>query len=306
MLGKKLVSVYVIFVLSYLWLIFVIPPSNSAMTNYNLTSAQVTLLQLTVALPLIIIWGLAFFAYSRFSRYALVVKKSAEGTAFSKLATGLFLLALWLPLTSLVSNVTTHIYREMPDTTAQMVIVNNYFNLAITAFAIVMIYRGAKALIPKKNLNANLQLDKLVLPVFIILSYVYAYLSLTSSVRHQPAPNVAVATFYMSDWLIALTIVLPYIILFYLGLRSAQYLYIFSRNVRGVIYKETFRRLASGIGLVVIAMIGIRYITSLRSIFSTTALGLVLTIVYLLLLIVTFGFLQIATGAKRLYRIEEV
>jgi hypothetical protein len=261
---------------------------------------------LTVALPLIIIWGLAFFAYSRFSRYALVVKKSAEGTAFSKLATGLFLLALWLPLTSLVSNVTTHIYREMPDTTAQMVIVNNYFNLAITAFAIVMIYRGAKALIPKKNLNANLQLDKLVLPVFIILSYVYAYLSLTSSVRHQPAPNVAVATFYMSDWLIALTIVLPYIILFYLGLRSAQYLYIFSRNVRGVIYKETFRRLASGIGLVVIAMIGIRYITSLRSIFSTTALGLVLTIVYLLLLIVTFGFLQIATGAKRLYRIEEV
>ncbi|HSX43684.1 MAG TPA: hypothetical protein VLE69_00065, partial [Candidatus Saccharimonadales bacterium] len=67
-----------------------------------------------------------------------------------------------------------------------------------------------------------------------------------------------------------------------------------------------FTRLALGLGVVVGFLMVLRYLVALTTTLDNLALKYLLLVVYLLLIFIAIGYGLIASGAKRLKKIEEV
>ena len=109
---KYIFGIFVTLALIYLGLTFGTPPDAASMTKYHLSNDEINLLRLTITLPVIAIWFIAFYGYSRFSKYAKTVKKSPEGPGWTDVVRGLLLLALWLPVSSVVSSLTMYLSHD--------------------------------------------------------------------------------------------------------------------------------------------------------------------------------------------------
>jgi heme/copper-type cytochrome/quinol oxidase subunit 2 len=96
--------VYTVFTIIYLALNFVIPSDAKTRTKYQINAHSVQLLSLTFAIPLVFIWALAFYDFVQYKTYALSIKKSKEGIAHLQIANGLAVLAISLPISSIIPN----------------------------------------------------------------------------------------------------------------------------------------------------------------------------------------------------------
>ena len=80
----------------------------------------------------------------------------------------------------------------------------------------------------------------------------------------------------------------------------------YSRRAPGTLYRKTWNLLAIGIASIIIMQIVIQYTTTLSSQFDEFKLLRLLLTIYVLLAMLSVGYLLIALGAKRLKKIEEV
>lgn len=105
-------------------------------------------------------------------------------------------------------------------------------------------------------------------------------------------------------WLI--TILLPTLLSWHLGLMAFLTIYRYKEHVKGAIYKNVFSRITTGLFIVIISSIGIQALVSLGSAFQALGLGSTLVIVYGIIGVFVFGYYKIADGAKNLQVIEEI
>ena len=112
--------------------------------------------------------------------------------------------------------------------------------------------------------------------------------------------------FYLPAWLVVLTLVVPYVYMWYCGLSAAYCLFSYHRHVKGILYRQSLSYIAVGIGLAVGTAALIQFFTIYSSHVTRFALGPLLLIVYGLVLIYAAGYLCIARGAKKLKIIEDV
>ncbi len=148
--------------------------------------------------------------------------------------------------------------------------------------------------------------EQLVLLVFIITAGFFAYFSLTNPARQFPSGMGGRAAFYLPDWLLVLTIVVPYIYMLFCGFRTAYNIHIYCTKVAGVLYRRSLNMLAYGIALTSTGVMAIRFMSSISSWLDNTAkLRMVLAVAYALLIVVGIGYFLIAAGTKKLQKIEE-
>lgn len=307
MRNKKVLWLFISLGLIYVALLVLIPPQSAALTRYKISADEIRLIRLGVALPLICVWFLAFYGWSKFQNYAEHIAKSKDGKAFSRFTRGLLILALWLPVTTIANNIATAIYTDKPDLTPAMVIANNYFNLLMLLVAFFYMHQGAQKLAKISLSVRSWPFAKSLLGVvFIITGSLFVYLTLANPARQFPPDNLQRAAYYLPDWLLVPTIIIPYLVIFYLGFQVVQNMHTYSSTVKGVLYKSALRYLANGIGAVVLTLLTLRYLTSFTTLLNDAALKAILLIVYLLILVIAAGFILIAFGAKKLHRIEEV
>ena len=303
---NKLLVTFFIFSITYIGLTFGISPDAAAQAKYNLDNTEIQILRLTLVLPIILIWALAFYGYAKFRDYALTVKDSKEGEGWLNLVRGLLGLALWLPLTSIIGSIGSYIYHKNPGLTETVIITMNYINLIIVLAAFVFLYKGARRLVGSVKTPAPATLAAESMVLLAALSGLFAYLTLSSPNKTVPVDEVTPAAYYLPDWLLVTTIVIPYIIVFYLGFKVVQHIHSYRKKVQGSIYKEALRYLGAGIGVAVISLMSLRYLTSVTSVFNDSALRTVLLLLYLLIFLIAAGYILIALGAKRLQKLEEV
>lgn len=242
---------FVILAITYVVLLIVIPPEARTLNKYNLTKEQARNLNLSVAVPYIAIWLTGLYGYLRLDAYTEKIKASPDGSAFSKLTRGLLILALTLPISAIIGNVDLYITNKHDNFLATGTIINNYVNLVLALVAFWFIFRGAKQLyqlLPKFKIQTS---DGGFLPaLFALASTWYSYFTLTNPARQHPTALARTATYYLSDWLLVVTIILPYIIMLYFGFSSVGYLLIYMRHVPGIIYKRALRYIANGLSLI--------------------------------------------------------
>lgn len=304
--NNKILVLFIILSSIYILEALLIPPSDKALSKYKLSETEAKFLGLTVTLPMVFIWMMGGYVSARFRSYANSIAQYKDGRAFRQLSYGLLAICLWLPVNSTLSNLTTYLYRNHPSWTAPLVIINNYLNLAFVLVGFVLIYKGARALTKLKESKKPSGWKYLMFVPLIAISELFIFLSLNNPVRQFPSPEVPVAAYYLPDWLLVGTIIIPYIAVFSTGLFAIVDLYTYRTKVRGVIYRDALDSLAKGLLCIIASIIFIRYLTSLTTLFNTATLKLVLLILYLLVLVLLGGFILLVKSVKKLQDIEKV
>lgn len=305
---KRISAIFLGLTALYIGMILLVEPAAATLAKYSVSATQMRLFSLAIAVPYVIIWFIALIGYLRLKKYTSLIQNSKDGKAFAAVALGILWLALWLPISSIASGAAAHYYAVHPESTAFLTQAINYLNLVILFIGFYIIYRGSEKLLalikkPRSLVTGNALLGPMI---FIALSALYVLLVLSDPVRQLPDQSASVATYYQPDWLIVATVVIPRLITWYLGIQAARNIYYYSREMQGSLYRNALKYLAIGVGSIVLATVALRITQSLNRVLSELGLGLILIIVYILLAIISVGYIMIAKGARRLQRLEEV
>jgi hypothetical protein len=302
---KKVSLLFLIFIAVYLAQVLFAPVDKVALNKYNINVHQLHELGLTIAIPYIIIWIIGLVGYLRLKAYSSIISASADGVAFGIIATGLFWFATWLPLTAILGNFSKQYYLNHPSVTAGLTIFNNYFALVFLGLAFIYTYYGSRRLLVLIK-NPVSYLSQPIIIGYIIFSALYVLLVLHDPVRQVPNHDVARASYYLPDWLLTITIIIPRLLMWFLGIQAVRNILLYSYKVKGRLYRQALSSLAKGLAAVVITTIALRCLQSLPVFFSSLGLGILLIVVYILLIVIGWAYVKVANGAKKLQKLEEI
>jgi len=302
---KTLSSIFIGLSLAYLLLAALLPVDKVTLQKYHLSPTAGTALTLTIAIPYLIIWLIAMVGYARFQWYTDTIADSKDGKAFKIIAKGVLLMALWLPLSTVISTLASYYFRVHPGATVVMTNLINYSNLIILFIAFWWTNQGSQRLLSIVR-KFDPRSSQWLIMAFLGFAALYTYLVLQDPARRHPTAMVTTATYYLPDWVIITTVVIPRLIMWFLGLQAVYNLRLYRKKVRGKIYKEGLRQVTWGIGCIIGISVILRCLQSLSPELNSWSLGLLLLIVYLLLLSVSLGYLLLARGARKLQLIEEI
>jgi hypothetical protein len=278
------------------------PTDPAVLHKYSITAGSARLLNLTVVVPIIAIWVTAFYGYTALKRYATSVSRSTEGAPFNIIANGLLVLVMSLPLVASASAILTYIALRDPRLVPATTIIRNYLNVASAVLAFFLIGKGAEAL-AKLVKRKTTSLDNQNWTVgFIIVSSLFSWLVMS---RH-PAASGHESIYYLPDWLVIITIVIPYLYVWYRGTMAAYCIYFYQKNVKGQLYKRALSFCSAGIAMVIATSVFIQLLTVFTARLNRLNLTPILLIIYVLICTYAIGYALIAKGAKKLKTFEEV
>jgi hypothetical protein len=295
---------FVVLTAVYLVLTFTTPVDQATLHKYHISSGGLTAVLLTVALPYIVIWFVALLGYLSLRDYTYSIRRSKDGAAFHEIARGVLWLTLWLPLSAVVSALTGYYYHRHPGATAHMVQLSAYANLLLLLPAFWFTYSGSRRLIKLVRQPERIVFGAVC--AYAAFAALYTFLTLHDSSRHLPAHGVPIATYYMPDWLIVTTVIIPRLLEWLLGFQAAYNIYVYRNKVKGEIYKQSLTNLARGLASTVTIVIILRCVQSLSTQLNHKSLGFLLLVIYILLILIAISYTLIMRGARALKRIESL
>jgi hypothetical protein len=274
------------------------------MRTYHLTGFEYRVLYLAVAVPSLVIWFVAFYGYARLQEYARVIKRTDEAPAFGQLARGCMWLAWSLPVSALATYVLDAIADQWGGFHAASIILANYITLALPLLGFSLVGIASKELINRVNARLSPVNARGIMLFFVVGGVLYCYLTF-----RQFNPGSLGSThnpYFLPIWLLLLTVIIPYLYAWFVGLLAAYEITSYSQQVRGVLYKQALHLLVGGLVAVIAGSILLQYISSVDPSPGHLVLDYRLLLVVLFRIVIGIGFVLIAAGANRLKRIEEV
>lgn len=297
-LKSKLFYAYLVFVIVYCAFLLLPAPSPIIESQYHLTPTAVRIIYATIIVLSAVVWWVAFYGYSRIREYSSHISGTKDGRQVSKLATGVFMLALWLPVTAAASSVLNYFTLHHPGFAPTAEIINNYLSLLFPLAGFVYIGIGARGLSEIIKQRPTYRAVNILALTILYLGLTYARLVATTHGRNE--------VYHMNIWFILMTLVVPYIYMWFLGLLSVYEIYNYRRKITGIIYKQSWGLLALGFGWLIMISIGLQYLTTLSDRLADLSIYWILLIVYSLVALLSVGFILIAWGANKLAKIEKV
>ncbi len=293
--------VFILLVVVYIVLTFALPADPQVLSKYGISSVQAKLLNLTIVGPLTLIYLVALKGFLRIHSYSRRIRETKEGIHFNNLSGGLMVLAFSLPINSIISAVASYMKYEHVNFYPVMNILRIYMTLIFAAVSIYFIAKGAEGLAANTTRRRLKISASYALAGPIILASVYTWLITLpeNSALDNPYQN-------LPDWLLILTLAIPYTLVWSIGVRAASQLFLYQKSIKGVIYKQAFDNLSKGLGVLIATSIFIQLITTLSEQLNRLNLTPLLLIVYLLVMLYAVGYGLVASGAKKLKKIEEV
>ncbi len=288
----------------YVLLSLLLPASEVTRQAYGLTIFEYRVVALLVAFPTLMVWLAAFIGYSQLRGYANAIRKTPEGIYFDQLAGGTTWLAWSLPVSVIVPMIFNSIADHQHHFHASAIIISNYLTLILPLVAFSVIAAASRGLLATVKVKLTLINARLLIVAFLILGVLYCFFTfrhfdLTSlSSTHNP--------YFLPLWLMVLTVTVPYLYAWFMGILAAFEIILFRRNVKGVIYKRPLGLLVAGLLLVILSSVAQQYTASVEPRLAHLVLNYRLVLTLLFRLISGGGFILIALGANRLQKIEEV
>lgn len=286
----------------YLILSIAIPPNHATLTIYHLSDKQYRVLIFLIILPLLAIWWAAFYGYAKTKEYASLIEDTPEGEPFKHIADGMMWLAWGLPVSALISLVMTAIASSHPGFTSASLIITNYANLLMPLVALNILSTGSRNLLEQAHLRITNANTKLLGLLFVVLGSVYCYYVFGNLHGRSGSNN----PYHLDSWLLLLTVVVPYLYAWFVGLLAAYEIRLVSRHSQGVLYRRGLQLLSFGLAVTVASSIALQYLRSVLPRNGHISLGYTLLLVYAILAIIAVGYALLAAGAQRLKKIEEV
>lgn len=302
--AKRYYWILAVGIVAYLLLTYFAP---IRMGRFDLTVAQIRLIQASFAIPIIVIWIAAFYGAVRFKHYSHSIISSPDGKALNQVSNGLLLLASGLIVGSLFSALRSYITITDADSLRLFTITNNYLQIGLPLVAFLVMFGGSQKLLDLINLKRpKASSAALVLGGSVLVVALYALFFLNNQYRNSTPDPTTYASYYLPDLALMLTVWAPVVIYWGISLFVVLDLRAYVQLVKGTIYKEAMSRLVRGIMAVTLFSVSLQFLSTAASIFANIGLEALLGIIYLILIAYAIGYLYIASGAKKLTKIEEV
>jgi hypothetical protein len=269
--------------------------------TYHLTLSQRDLLQLTIIIPVLIIWVLAMNGAVSFLRYAWLIRGSADGRALQLISVGLMVLVLFYILQSVLGELPLYFAGKWQMYPLLMLANHVPVMLALLGFAVIL--AGAWKL---RDLTARrltpAGLAAIVFP-YAVLGVLFGWL-FANNLAGAPDPN-GIPKFAMPGQLPLFTVAIPYIFAWVTGILAITVIAEYARTIHGTIYRRALKDLVRGLIGVLFFSILLQLIQLSSGVFAGLRLGTTLLILYVLIILYAIGFMFIARGAHKLSLIEE-
>lgn len=300
MKSKSFLYLYSGLVLLYFALVVSLPINTESLAEYNISESAARLLLISFAVPGIIIWYMSLYGFLKFREYSMIVKKEKEGPALKKLVSGLMVLSFSLPINSILSILLDFFAYKNPNVASIASIIKNYLTLVYQLAAFSLIAKGAIELRGTIKRKRTASSQSLIIAA-LVFSSTFTWLIVASPFSHSTK-----SIYNLPDWIVVFTVIIPYLITWYMGAVAVRNLTRYRRDVKGIIYKQSLTRLTRGIGLIVSLSIGIQLLATLIEGVDSNDVRLIVVIVYVLLMFYALSFGLVASGARRLKKLEEV
>jgi hypothetical protein len=296
--NRKLSISYAGFLLIYALFALIPRPSQQTLIQYHLSPFGVWLIYLTIIILLAAIWGAGFYGYVKLRAYVKLVHDGTDGKNVKVINRGIFLLVMWLPVSEDISTVLNYFAIRHQHMVPVVTIIDNYINLALPLAAFIFIGMGARGLSVLVERKYTYYISSLLMLAVAYVGIIYAHLVAATSNR--------TLVYHMSLWLILLTIVAPYVYMWFTGAMAAYEVHSYQRKVGGLLYRRSWNLLAFGCGWLIVTSIIFQFLTTLSARLGQLSIYWILAIIYSLLAVLSVGYVLIALGAARLQKIEEV
>ncbi len=296
------ITLFSLLTISYILLSFLPSPLKTALKMYNLTPSSYRLLILPIISLVVISWIAGLYGALTFRSYSRLIGGTKDGEAIRMISIGLLILVIVQPLGANIAAIAGLIDRSHVNLVPTLTIMTNYTTILLTALYAGTIAIGAERLIKLLKGKVKAWPQSVWVAAFIIASSLYSYFIVIEPI-HTP---LARRIYFLPNWLLLVSVAIPYLLIWYIGLSAVYKIYLYNRNVRGWVYKNALNYLAAGIALVIATSIITRVLTTVSNKLSQLSLTPVLFVIYGLLLINALGFVLIAFSAKDLRKIEEV
>jgi hypothetical protein len=303
-LTMRAMQYYSLLAVVYVLLILLLPANSQAMQAYSLSAVEYRVLYMAVALPALVVWFAAFFGYAKLQEYVCSIKGSPEANAFDRLATGCRWLAWSLPIPALVAINLNAIADAWPAFHPAAIIIINYTTLILSVIAFSIIGMASRELVSQAKSRFTIASARSIMLIFVAGGVLYCYLAFR---RFEPGSLGSTNNpYFLPIWLMLLTVIIPYLYAWFVGLLATYEITTYSKQVRGVLYKQALHLLVGGLVAVIIGSIALQYISSVQPPSGHLALNYRLLFITLFRVVDGVGFALIAIGALRLRKIEEV
>lgn len=301
MKSKPGVYVFVLLCLLYAAITLLSPIDPAVLSKYAITESHARLLTLSVVVPLITIWSTAIYGSTRFKDYSDFIEDTNEGLPFKFISRGLIVFAYSLPINAIISSVLSYFAVKNPDFLSTSTIIRNYSGLILPAVGISLIGKGANGLIASLKQKRIQTWPPMALPGIIILSSIYTWLVTT-----RPFSGTADTSYFLPNWLILSTLVIPYVYIWCQGILSAYKLFVYKDHIKGAVYKKSLDYLAKGVTAIIVLSILSQFLISISVRINRLNLTPILALIYIIIALNALGYGLVARSAKKLKLIEEV
>lgn len=297
-----------------LWAIYFFISINAdnsrALEKYNLSESGLNWLQLLVSLPIAAVWLIILFAALSFYGYAQTIHGSKEGKAFRYISGGLTVLLIGMIAGAYLSLLERGISGETysgASSENKIIVFENYAAAITSLLAYWFFWKAGRVLLGL--INSAKQKAKIFQNSVVILlpaALIYLYLLLNNPYRSSSDNQDVFPTYALPDIWIILTIFLPYMLAWGLGIYALLSIIIFQTKVKGIIYKNILKHFTGGMTLIISLNITLQFLTQFNDFFSRAGLGLILVIIAVIYTILVYGYVLVAYGALKLNSIEAV
>jgi hypothetical protein len=288
----------------YVILTIVLPANHATLNEYHLSIGEYRILKLVVSAPVLIVWFTAYWGYEKLRQYSQSISKTSEGEPFKQLSTGVAWLAWSLPATAYCSLILGSLARSQPALKGAGIIITDYVTLILPLIGFVIIGMAARGITKNVRVNFNLASARIIMFLFLLAGVAYCFLTLSHV--DLASPGSTHNPYYMPVWLIVITIMVPSLYAWFTGLLAVYEITLFSKDVRGLLYRQALRHLVIGLILVIASLISVQYISGIQPRDYHFMLDLQLLATLVFRIIGGIGFIFMAMGADKLKKIEEV
>ncbi len=288
----------------YVSIALFLPASISTRSAYGLSAFEYHVVFALVAFPTLLVWLAAFVGYALLRAYARSIRNTPEGIYFDQLAGGVTWLAWSLPVGVIANLLLNFLSEHNPGLHAASIIIINYINLILPLVAFSVIANASRGLLGTLKVKITLASARVIIAGFLLLGVLYCF----STFRHFDLSSLGSTnnTYFLPVWLIVLTVTVPYLYAWFMGILAAFEIILFRRNVKGVLYQRPLGMMVGGLLLVIASSVAHQYTVSALPHLNHLVLDYRLVLTLLFRALSGAGFVLIAIGAHRLQKIEEV
>ncbi|HVC36308.1 MAG TPA: hypothetical protein VNE40_02580 [Candidatus Dormibacteraeota bacterium] len=295
---------YIVLVIVYFLLAIFLPANWITEKTYHLTASEYHILLVIFMLPVLIFWYAAFYGGHKLKEYAVLVKETAGGTEYWQIARGSLWLAWGIAIPSVLGLAINALVNAHPNFNNWSIILINYLDLGFSIISFSLISNGTKGLREKAHLRISNRRLKALIGILVCLSVLFCFL-----VFRQFQLNNLFSTanpYKLPLLLVMLSIVIPYLYAWFLGLFAAHEMYLLAKNAHGLFYQNALRQLVGGLGCIISGSIALQYLSSSVPGHNYLLLNGKLLAYFLMLILTAGGFMLIAVSASQLKKLEEI